>query len=460
MGSSMPIPVGIDRFHRARSCAGDQSVDPRRFTMELRNQRKRVPPRGGTQAHRATGVDLQKSSADGTSRDLSHTSGFNAAVEAIATNCGPEAKRFLLSNHRRLPGRVIMRISRTHPDRQRFALEQARGDRNPLGKPPRGVAPPFDTHDPAEVLNRLARNVGALNVVADGLLNLPRNQWPAQPKLSAMLDHAQKIQSRTRRLSALVAKSGVIESVDDVGFANERRSVRSTGAFNPQAALRTVAAVAGITAKNERDLPRVLVDTPPTEAEQRSLLSRLASLRAAASRLAAVIRSQDHDYATGPSEVPGTYIVLFQPSQPTRQLAIGDLGTFDCPAGVYAYLGSAFGAGGVRKRTNRHLTRHSNLRWNIDHLKPHCTPVAVWWTHDRDKREFEWAQILSSMPGASFPAKGFGAGDNRDAVAHLVHFAELPSFTTFQNGVTDALPGHARISEIGIENWTGSGWPK
>jgi Uri superfamily endonuclease len=100
------------------------------------------------------------------------------------------------------------------------------------------------------------------------------------------------------------------------------------------------------------------------------------------------------------------------------QLKIGELGTFDFLAGTYGYVGGAFGGGGVRKRTHRHLTRHSeNKKWNVDNLKPHCTPVEVWWTHDRRKVVFDWA------------ARGLGSNDNPDAESHLIHFAELPSIT-------------------------------
>jgi Uri superfamily endonuclease len=114
--------------------------------------------------------------------------------------------------------------------------------------------------------------------------------------------------------------------------------------------------------------------------------------------------------------------VFFHLPRAVAGLRIGGLGTFDFPARYYAYLGSAFGAGGVRKRTDRHLTRRSRQKWNIDWLKPLSTPVAVWWSHDRRKVEFDWADVLAGLPGASFPATGFGAADNERAQAHLVRF--------------------------------------
>src|SRR5581483_5786349 len=113
-------------------------------------------------------------------------------------------------------------------------------------------------------------------------------------------------------------------------------------------------------------LARALVATPPTAAQKQALLDRLGELDATAARLLAVIRTRDHDPRTGPSPVPGTYVVFFHLPRAVPGLRVGELGTFDFPAGYYAFLGSAFGAGGVRKRTERHLTRRSKMKWNID----------------------------------------------------------------------------------------------
>jgi Uri superfamily endonuclease len=220
-----------------------------------------------------------------------------------------------------------------------------------------------------------------------------------------------------------------------------------------------VAAVAAVTAKNFHELPRTLADTPPTEAQRAALLARLGALESAALRLAAVIDWRGHDNSTGPSGVPGTYVVFFRLAQPMKRLTVGALGTFDFPAGVYAYLGSAFGAGGVRVRTGRHLTPGTKKKWNIDWLKPHCTPEVVWWTHDRRKVEFTWAGVLASLDGASFPAGGFGAADNKGAQAHLARFDEVPRFEQFQEHASAIVADHAPVHQLAVANWAGAGWP-
>jgi hypothetical protein len=50
----------------------------------------------------------------------------------------------------------------------------------------------------------------------------------------------------------------------------------------------------------------------------------------------------------------GTYILIARVSQ-MKRLAIGSLGEFDIIAGFYAYVGSAFGSGGLRARIGHHL---------------------------------------------------------------------------------------------------------
>lgn len=242
---------------------------------------------------------------------------------------------------------------------------------------------------------------------------------------------------------------------------SRRKDRRERAAFNPSRALSPVAQVAGVTEKNHRDLPRVLAETPPTAVEKDALLAGLGRLDAAAGRLIAVVNARDHDPRTGPSEVPGTYVVIYYLPEAATRVRIGALGTFDFPAGYYAYLGSAFTSGGVRKRTHRHLTRRSmKNKWNIDYLKPLCKPVAVWWTNEVRHVEFDWADLLADLPGATVPARRFGGNDNPAAEAHLFRFDRMPSVAEFRRRVGEAMPGHAPISEKTVENWTGYGWPK
>ncbi|MCL5268581.1 MAG: GIY-YIG nuclease family protein [Bacteroidetes bacterium] len=107
-----------------------------------------------------------------------------------------------------------------------------------------------------------------------------------------------------------------------------------------------------------------------------------------------------------------TYKIFFTiPSK--RSLTVGKLGTFEFPAGDYAYTGSA--KKNMKHRLTRHVTKQKRLRWHIDYLlalkdvtvnrielfsQPECT-------------------INASTPG-TIPVRRFGASDCKShCVSHL-----------------------------------------
>ena len=214
--------------------------------------------------------------------------GFADAVDRIGASCGGGAKALLLAGHPRLPARVVMRIGRTHPDRQRYALLAAGAGRNPLGKPPAGAEPPFDTHGYPEVRSRLARTAGLLDRVADGLLATCPRDWPSADRMDRLLRDAQFILAGCREMTGLMRAAG--GSLRDDRVPPPLTSRPAARPFRPAAAGGAVASVRGITAKNVRNLPRVVRDRPPTRAEADAVLDRVRPLRRAAERLLAVAR--------------------------------------------------------------------------------------------------------------------------------------------------------------------------
>lgn len=123
----------------------------------------------------------------------------------------------------------------------------------------------------------------------------------------------------------------------------------------------------------------------------------------------------------------GTYILVLRLSAPTS-LTIGMLGTYPFPAGWYAYVGSAFGAGGLAGRLKHHLSISARPHWHIDYLRQ-AAPVAQVWYHVADvSHEHEWAAQLGAILGATIPVPRFGASDCTCA-SHLFHFADPPDFS-------------------------------
>lgn len=121
----------------------------------------------------------------------------------------------------------------------------------------------------------------------------------------------------------------------------------------------------------------------------------------------------------------GTYILILQLDQGTH-LTIGKLGSFDLPAGWYAYVGSAFGPGGLRGRLKHHLAPVARPHWHIDYLRQVASVQEVWWIASETRYEHEWAAALRQRPGATIPVPRFGASDCK-CVSHLLHFRHKPA---------------------------------
>jgi Uri superfamily endonuclease len=128
---------------------------------------------------------------------------------------------------------------------------------------------------------------------------------------------------------------------------------------------------------------------------------------------------------------PGTYALLIALDR-ARSIAIGRRGKFCFPAGLYLYVGSALGPGGLRGRLTHHLGVEKRLHWHIDYLlrATHSQITEVWTMKGATRRECDWANAAMHLMGAGMIAPRFGASDCRCAT-HLVHFAKPPSTSAF-----------------------------
>lgn len=131
---------------------------------------------------------------------------------------------------------------------------------------------------------------------------------------------------------------------------------------------------------------------------------------------------------TFPSD-QGTYILLLYLPK-AAQLSIGKRGRFDFPAGYYAYVGSAFGTGGLRGRLKHHLSPLQKAHWHIDYLRQAGTIYEVWYIASQTVYEHVWADRLQAMHGASIPVARFGASDCQ-CRTHLIYFTDKPHLGTW-----------------------------
>lgn len=88
--------------------------------------------------------------------------------------------------------------------------------------------------------------------------------------------------------------------------------------------------------------------------------------------------------------------------------------------GMYIYVGSALGLGGLRARLARHFSRSKKVKWHVDQITRVITPLLAVYAISRGRLECRVAGELLKR-GFKAPVKGFGASDcSQGCPAHLL----------------------------------------
>jgi Uri superfamily endonuclease len=128
--------------------------------------------------------------------------------------------------------------------------------------------------------------------------------------------------------------------------------------------------------------------------------------------------------------VKGVYILHLSIKTKTSA-KVGRLGRVVFAAGYYAYVGSAFGPGGLSARLAHHLRRATSPHWHMDFLRPHGVVDKIWWSRAAPASEHLWARALMRLRGARMPVRGFGSSDCR-CDSHLIHLRRRPRRAAFR----------------------------
>ena len=91
----------------------------------------------------------------------------------------------------------------------------------------------------------------------------------------------------------------------------------------------------------------------------------------------------------------GTYVLIASVPR-VKRISLGQLGRFEIVPGFYAYVGSAFGAGGLCARIGHHLESTDAPHWHLDYLLQVAKPVEVCYTTADPKIEHCWADLLEN----------------------------------------------------------------
>jgi Uri superfamily endonuclease len=148
----------------------------------------------------------------------------------------------------------------------------------------------------------------------------------------------------------------------------------------------------------------------------------------------------------------GTYILILKVAVPIK-IRVGKLGVQRFSAGRYAYVGSAFGPGGLQARLKHHRRVARSPRWHIDYLRRAAKLSQIWYSDHPRKLEHEWAAQIQQNRHIRVPVPGFGSSDCRCA-SHLFRFQLSHGLTDICDDILAGLKPAGSIkpwleSEIG-----------
>ena len=116
---------------------------------------------------------------------------------------------------------------------------------------------------------------------------------------------------------------------------------------------------------------------------------------------------------------PGSYVLVIAVESPTT-IEVGALGDREFTAGGYAYVGSAFGPGGL-SRVDRHRRvangDHDTRHWHIDYLLG-ADSIRLATVETYPNEDIECALATAFADAGCEPVAAFGASDC-DCGSHL-----------------------------------------
>ncbi len=121
--------------------------------------------------------------------------------------------------------------------------------------------------------------------------------------------------------------------------------------------------------------------------------------------------------------LPGYYLLIFRIY---RKLTITTRGNkvFSLNPGIYVYIGSAYGPGGLRSRIMRHLRRNKKVFWHVDYLTTNNYVELVGFViiNITSRKSIDLENFLSKqMQKYLEPILGFGCSDKRKDISHLYY---------------------------------------
>ena len=138
----------------------------------------------------------------------------------------------------------------------------------------------------------------------------------------------------------------------------------------------------------------------------------------------------------GMSKIRTYILILYLPLD--TELTLDPLGTFELPAGFYAYVDEVADEN-LARRLKHHLSPIDTPKSHIDHLQQIAQVEEIWFSSGTTPRRDAWADLLAAVPGGISFIEGFGATqENEDT--YLVYFDIRPMLEDFAVGVRRLYP--------------------
>lgn len=127
-------------------------------------------------------------------------------------------------------------------------------------------------------------------------------------------------------------------------------------------------------------------------------------------------------------KLKGIYILVLELCAP-KEIAIGKAGINIFDKGIYIYIGSAVGPGGIEGRLKHHYKISDKPHWHIDYLRKEADLINVFFFEGDKELEHLFAIQLSKTFRSPIPK--FGSSDC-NCYSHLFFNKTEPSFLQLQ----------------------------
>ncbi|RLG81578.1 MAG: DUF123 domain-containing protein [Thermoprotei archaeon] len=118
---------------------------------------------------------------------------------------------------------------------------------------------------------------------------------------------------------------------------------------------------------------------------------------------------------------PGVYVLVVKVREDAT-VTVRSSRVFGIPRGIYLYIGSARGIGGLKSRVLRHVRGAKSMFWHIDYLLAHPSTSIAGVYYAVVGKSSDYESMLSSIMAREFNGiKGFGCSDKKKDYSHLYY---------------------------------------